>query len=141
MIDNIKTGAFSTSGPEWEDVSELAKEVISGLLTVNTSQRLTIDSLSQHSWLEPLSAPATLLHTNHTLRKPGVTKQAINHTFKAFHKASEAGFSLGDPNHAPLAQKRKNKHWKSPRPALNEDEEEVRSGGRPTRLPLSHHRT
>ena len=133
MVESIKRGAFSLSGPEWRSVSEHAKEVIAGLLTVNAAQRLTLDSLSRHPWLQPHSAPSTQLHTNHSLRKVGATERAINHTLKAFHKASQAGFALGDPTHAPLARKRRQKKDTSP-PARA-------GGGRPNRLELSPGRT
>ena len=134
MVESIKRGAFSMDGAEWRNVSDHAKEVIAGLLTVNAAQRLTLASLFSHPWLQPHSAPSVQLHTNRSLRKAGATERAINHTLKAFHEASQAGFALGDPTHAPLARKRRQKKDSTPRSP-------ERDGGRPNRLELSPGRT
>ena len=134
MVKSIKKGEFIMEGQEWRGVSDSAKELISGLLAVNATHRLTLNSLSQHSWLQPHSAPTTELHTNRTLRRAGVAERAINHTMKAFHEATQNGFVLRDPTNAPLARKRKKKHGTSPLPL-------DRDGKRPYRLELSPKRT
>lgn len=107
-------------------MSSQAKNLIKGLLTVNTSQRLTIDSLLVHPWLVPDSAPDTPLCTNISLKSLGATRTAINHTFHAYYKVtSKEGLILGDPSQNPLARKRKQKSDKSPQP-----------GARPTTLDI-----
>lgn len=134
MVDSIKKGEFSLAGSEWRGVSDSAKELITGLLTVNAAQRLTLESLSQHEWLRPHSAPTTELYTNRSLRRAGVAERAINHTLKAFHEATQRGFALRDPTNAPLMKKRKKKHKLSPQPPESNSK-------RPTKLELSPSRT
>ena len=116
MVDHIQHGYVSYDGPEWINVSSQAKDLISGLLTVNASQRLTLDSLTRHPWLIPDSAPATPLHTHNGLQKMGAAETAINYTLHAYHQAAKVGVVLGDPSRAPLAKKRKRKAGLSPRP-------------------------
>ena len=108
IVDHIQHGEFSLEGEEWNKVSGLAKSLIKGLLTVNASQRLTIESVIRHPWLTPDSAPATPLSIKDSLKKLGATETAINHTFHAYHQASK-GVVLGDPSQNPLARKRKHK--------------------------------
>ena len=135
MVKSIKKGQFTMEGEEWRGVSDSAKELISGLLAVNATQRLTLEATSRHSWLQPHSAPTTELLTNRSLRRAGAAERAINQTMKAFHEATQNGFVLRDPTNAPLAKKRKKKHGTSPLPP------EERDGKRPNRLELSPERT
>ena len=127
IVDCIQHGSVSFDGDEWSNVSSTAKNLIKGLLTVNTSQRLTIDSLSVHPWLVPDSAPDTPLCTTISLKSLGATRTAINHTFHAYYQVtSKEGLVLGDPAQNPLARKRKLKSDKSPQP-----------GTRPTTLEIT----
>ena len=41
---------------------------------------------------------------------------AINQTFRAFHQATRAGFTLGEVSRAPLAKRRRHKRKHSPLP-------------------------
>lgn len=108
IIERIKAGQFSFSGEEWSSVSDAAKEVIEGLLTVDAKHRLTLEGLASHSWLTPQSAPSTPLQTSCVLgREKGTASAALKHTFHAFHQATKAGFTLGDVSRARLARRRK----------------------------------
>lgn len=114
IIECIQQGKVSFDGEEWSQVSSHAISVTKGLLTVNTSMRLTLDALLRHPWLD--SAPTTPLCNNLSLKKLGATKTAINHTLSAYHQATSnrEGMVLGDPAQNPLARKRKQKSGKSP---------------------------
>lgn len=132
IVDHIQRGSFSLDDPEWSNISCQAKDLIEGLLTVNTSQRLTLDSLSRHPWLMPDSAPSTPLNMTNSLKKFGGTETAINHTLHAYHQASREGVVLGDPSQNPLARKRKQKSGHSPIPSGKTD------GTRPSTLDINN---
>ncbi|KAL5463905.1 hypothetical protein EMCRGX_G032854 [Ephydatia muelleri] len=109
IMERIKAGDFSLTGPEWNNVSSAAKDVLEGLLTVDAAHRLTINQLHTHSWLAPQSAPSTPLNTGCGLGLDWVkeTESAIKCTFHAFQRATQAGFTLGDVSRAPLAKRRR----------------------------------
>lgn len=84
-------------------------KIDAGLLTVEAKQRLTLQDLSSHPWLRLESTPSTPLQTSCVLGHSKTTASALNQTFRAFYKATKAGFTLGDVSRAPLAKRRKNK--------------------------------
>jgi phosphorylase kinase gamma subunit len=51
MIRAIMEGKFSFSAPEWSDVSDLAKDLVTKLLTLDPSKRLTPSQGLQHPFL------------------------------------------------------------------------------------------
>ena len=87
---------------------------ITGLLTVDAKNRLTLDNLTTHPWLAPQSAPSTPLQTSCVLERDRGTASALKQTFQAFIQATRAGFTLGDVSRAPLAKRRKRKRGLSP---------------------------
>lgn len=115
IMQRIKEGEFTFCGPQWDIVSVEAKEVIQGLLTVNSHERLTMQQLRHHPWLQrshhgaysstPLMTPDVLC----SLSSPRAAETALNVTLHAFHKATRDGFRLQDVSAAPLAQRRKQK--------------------------------
>lgn len=116
IMQRIKEGEFSFHGPQWDIVSVEAKEVIRGLLTVDSKQRLTMQQLRVHPWVQashhcpysstPLMTPNVLS----SLSSPRAAETALNATLEAFHRATRDGFRLQDVSAAPLAQRRKQKH-------------------------------
>lgn len=114
IMQEIKTGHFSFDGQEWEDVSEAAKTLIQGLLTVDPKKRLTMTDLKKNEWLlrnnnsmfseKILQTPGILCSTSSVL-----TVQ-LSATMDAFHKAAREGFRLQDVASAPLARRRKMKN-------------------------------
>lgn len=109
IMRRICSGQFSCTGSEWEGVSEAAKGLVEGLLTVDAQNRLTLSQLASHPWLVPHSAPSTPLQTSCVLGRDKGAACAVNHTFHAFLQATKAGFNLGDVSRAPLAKRRKHK--------------------------------
>ncbi|KFM65578.1 Ribosomal protein S6 kinase alpha-5, partial [Stegodyphus mimosarum] len=115
IMQRIREGEFSFTGPQWDVVSQEAKEVIQGLLTVDPHQRLTMPQLRLHPWVQapklitysstPLMTPDVLS----SLTSPRVAETVLNATMDAFHKATRDGFRLQDVSAAPLAQRRKQK--------------------------------
>jgi len=51
MKNRIKTGQFDFPSPEWNNVSSDAKTLISSMLSVDPSIRLTINEVVKHKWI------------------------------------------------------------------------------------------
>ena len=65
LFDRISAGSFSVDGPEWEGVSDGAKNLVHGLMCVDVSSRLTAEAALAHPWLSspaPGTAPTPLAH-------------------------------------------------------------------------------
>ncbi|PRD22563.1 UNVERIFIED_CONTAM: Ribosomal protein S6 kinase alpha-5 [Trichonephila clavipes] len=115
IMQRIREGAFSFSGPQWDVVSAEAKNLIRGLLTVDPHRRLTMQQLRHNPWIKgqnlsvysstPLMTPGVLS----SLTSPRAAENALNATMVAFHKVTRDGFRLQDVSAAPLAQRRKQK--------------------------------
>ncbi len=53
----IKDGTFEFPSPYWDNISDLAKDLISKLLTVNPSERLDADGIMSHPWIKGEGTP------------------------------------------------------------------------------------
>lgn len=51
MKKRIRLGQFDFPNPEWQNVSNDAKELIRGMLTTDPPLRLTIDQVISHRWI------------------------------------------------------------------------------------------
>lgn len=111
IMQRIKDGDFNFDSPAWIGVSDEAKFVVQGLLTVNPSQRLRMADLQTNTWIQgcqtfpqtPLMTPDVLLSGHSPAEK------ILQTTFDAFHKAQREGFRLQDVLSAKLAQRRRMK--------------------------------
>jgi serine/threonine protein kinase len=75
LFRQIRKGAFSFDDPVWDDISKEAKDIISGLLTVDPQARLTCDGALQHPWSrDPLSRNTVLTGTQKNLKTHFRTK-------------------------------------------------------------------
>ncbi|XP_048582772.1 phosphorylase b kinase gamma catalytic chain, skeletal muscle/heart isoform isoform X2 [Nematostella vectensis] len=52
MLRNIMNGKYNFSSPEWEDVSNDAKNLIKKLLVVHPKERITASDALKHPWLQ-----------------------------------------------------------------------------------------
>lgn len=50
MLDNIERGTWEFLGDEWENISEEAKNLISGLMNPDPERRFTVDDAISHPW-------------------------------------------------------------------------------------------
>ncbi|KRT82980.1 phosphotransferase, partial [Oryctes borbonicus] len=108
VMARIKGGEFSFSSSAWNGVSDEAKGVVRGLLTVNPNQRLRMNDLRNNSWVQGNQMfPQTPLMTPDILSSSGSTEKGLQTTFNAFHKAHKEGFRLQDVSSAKLAQRRR----------------------------------
>ena len=70
MKKRIRAAQFEFPQQEWRNVSEQAKDLIRNLLQVDPAKRMTIDQLSEHSWVATnLEVPHTPLCTAKVLKK------------------------------------------------------------------------
>lgn len=108
VMTRIKTGDFSFDSPAFAGVSEEAKSIVRGLLTVNPAQRLRMADLKSHPWvLGSQNVAETPLMTPDILSSSGSAEKGLQTTFTAFHKAEREGFRLQDVLSAKLAQRRR----------------------------------
>nr|KAG5714594.1 hypothetical protein BaRGS_007040 [Batillaria attramentaria] len=113
IMQKIREGQVNMTGPEWQSVSDSAKDLIQGLLTVDPSKRLRMAELQKHRWLRAGQGG----QAGHTpLRTPGVLSSCsatvnsqLSATWDAFHLATREGLRLQDVSSAPLAKRRKMK--------------------------------
>lgn len=52
ILKRIMEGEFSFRGCQWSRVSEHAKDVIRGLLTIDPKERLTLSQVIEHKWVQ-----------------------------------------------------------------------------------------
>uniref|UniRef100_A0A8C2WF74 Ribosomal protein S6 kinase n=1 Tax=Cyclopterus lumpus TaxID=8103 RepID=A0A8C2WF74_CYCLU len=109
IMQKIKEGDFSLDGEAWKGVSEDAKELVKGLLTVDPETRLKLSDLKENSWLQGgASMSTTPLCTPDVLESSGPTVRTyVNATYKAFNLGKREGFFLKSVDNAPLAKRRK----------------------------------
>lgn len=108
VMARIKGGEFSFSSSAWTGVSQEAKAVVQGLLTVNPNQRLRMMDLRNNSWVQgSQNFPQTPLMTPDVLLSSTSAEKSLQTTFNAFHKAQREGFRLQDVLSAKLAQRRR----------------------------------
>lgn len=70
MKIRIRTGQYDFPNPEWTNVSNDAKELIKGMLSVDTNTRLSIEEVIRNNWVSQYTqVPQTPLHTNRVLRE------------------------------------------------------------------------
>lgn len=51
MKKRIRTGQYTFPLPEWQNVSQAAKDLINGMLNIDPAKRLTIDEVINNSWI------------------------------------------------------------------------------------------
>ncbi|KAK6305500.1 ribosomal protein S6 kinase alpha-4 [Coregonus clupeaformis] len=109
IMHKIKEGDFSLTGEAWKGVSEEAKELVKGLLTVDPERRLKLSALRENSWLQGGAIlSSTPLCTPDVLESSGpIVRSYVNATYKAFNKGKREGFFLKSVDNAPLAKRRK----------------------------------
>uniref|UniRef100_A0ABM0GV30 Calcium/calmodulin-dependent protein kinase type II subunit beta-like n=1 Tax=Saccoglossus kowalevskii TaxID=10224 RepID=A0ABM0GV30_SACKO len=109
IMQRIKEGDFTFKGEEWNTVSQQAKSLIQGLLTVDPNNRLTMSELMRNEWIQGHKVySSTPLMTPDVLSSSSLSVQsAVKVTLDAFHMAARQGFHLMDVSNAPLAKRRK----------------------------------
>jgi len=57
LFQLIKEGTFEFPSPYWDDISDMAKELIQSLLVVNPAHRLDADGIMAHPWIKGEGTP------------------------------------------------------------------------------------
>lgn len=57
----IKKGEFEFPSPYWDDVSDMAKELIRSILVVDPKARLNAEQILAHPWIQGESTPRNQL--------------------------------------------------------------------------------
>jgi calcium-dependent protein kinase len=65
IVNNVRMGTYSMSGPEWKNISADAKDLIKKMLTYDMGQRINAEGALNHPWikkkvLEPSDPKSTL---------------------------------------------------------------------------------
>ncbi|CAD6184592.1 unnamed protein product [Caenorhabditis auriculariae] len=116
IMQRIRRAEFSFQGDAWTSVSQDAKDLITGLLTVDPKKRLSMHDLWTHAWLKSASMD-TPLRTPSVL--PTSADETFNETLRAFLHANRDGFHLLDVTAAPLMKRRGIKRQSGDKDAAN----------------------
>uniref|UniRef100_A0A8D0DRD2 Ribosomal protein S6 kinase n=1 Tax=Salvator merianae TaxID=96440 RepID=A0A8D0DRD2_SALMN len=110
IMKKIKRGEFSFEGDAWKNVSQEAKDLIQGLLTVDPNKRIKMTSLRYNEWLQDGSQlSSNPLMTPDNLGSSGAAVHSyVKATFNVFNKYKRE-FCLQNVDKAPLAKRRKMK--------------------------------
>ncbi|KAG8561879.1 hypothetical protein GDO81_015511 [Engystomops pustulosus] len=111
IMKKIKDGDFTFEGEGWKNVSQEAKDLIQGLLTVDPNKRIKMSTLRYNEWLQNGSQlSSNPLMTPDILGSAGASVHThVKATFHAFNKYKREGFLLQNVDKAPLAKRRKMK--------------------------------
>ena len=52
LFEKIKKGEFTFPSEEWDDISDLAKDLVSKLLETDPSKRLDAEGILNHPWMQ-----------------------------------------------------------------------------------------
>lgn len=66
LYKQIKKGQFEFPAPYWDEVSEDAKSLVCGLLTVDPKKRLTPDGVLSHPWITGSASDKDFSDAHHT---------------------------------------------------------------------------
>ncbi|RMX43440.1 hypothetical protein pdam_00001879 [Pocillopora damicornis] len=67
LYSQIKAGAYDFPSPEWDSVTEEAKDLINKMLTVDQSKRITAADALKHPWIVNSERIASKVHRQTTL--------------------------------------------------------------------------
>eukprot|EP00882_Tetradesmus_deserticola_P023882 GHRQ01026041.1.p1 GENE.GHRQ01026041.1~~GHRQ01026041.1.p1 ORF type:complete len:144 (+),score=60.68 GHRQ01026041.1:97-528(+) len=90
LFEQIRRGKFSFEDPVWDVISHSAKDLISKLLVVHPSQRLTAVQCLEHPWVTAGSVPSNPLTAARN------KMQALSMRAPGFAAAMAAAEALGE---------------------------------------------
>lgn len=68
LYKQIKRGEYDFPDPYWSEISDSAKDLVRGLLTVDPAKRLSSDKVLQHAWIVGTGVSAKPLSSGHVQR-------------------------------------------------------------------------
>jgi len=116
MKRRIRSGQYEFPNPEWQNVSNDAKDLIKGCLKTNPEERLTIDQVIKNKWISQYNVvPCTPLLTSDVLKEeneqwPDV-QQGMSLALKEMRVDQDQPFLVKKPldSNAALVKKRRAK--------------------------------
>eukprot|EP00040_Diaphanoeca_grandis_P034080 m.209899 g.209899 ORF g.209899 m.209899 type:complete len:865 (+) comp33055_c0_seq1:152-2746(+) len=91
MLKKIKEAKFTFPDEQWKDVSQEAKDLVTGLLTVNASERLSADEAAIHPWVRATSKQGLssgLGRNESSLPSPAILNQTSEGLFESAYSSS-----------------------------------------------------
>lgn len=67
LFDIIKRGQYDFPAPEWNAVTDAAKELIKGLMTMDQDKRMTASEALNHPWIKSRDRVASVVHRQDTI--------------------------------------------------------------------------
>uniref|UniRef100_A0A183C907 non-specific serine/threonine protein kinase n=1 Tax=Globodera pallida TaxID=36090 RepID=A0A183C907_GLOPA len=112
MKSRIRAGQYNFSGPEWDRVSEAAKDLIRRCLVTDPDERATINQLMQHKWITHYNKnPVTALATQRVLNEQEVNWTDFSEEMENALATMRVGDvhikQMGDAHNALLEKRRK----------------------------------
>jgi calcium-dependent protein kinase len=52
IVNSVRMGTYSITGPEWKNISNEAKDLIKKLLTYDMNARITAEQALNHVWIK-----------------------------------------------------------------------------------------
>jgi len=103
ILQRIGKGQYDMSSGNWSTVSSLAKDIVTKMLDVNPSRRLTTQQILAHPWMTSRNQPTTNL-----LRQDSQhLKAAVSATFQALRNQSPLAPTVGNIGQSELARRRR----------------------------------
>ena len=82
LFEEIKKGEFEYPSPYWDDISDMAKDLISQILEVDAGKRITIDGILAHPWVTGDDTPRTeLANVQEKIKKLNATRKLKKATY------------------------------------------------------------
>jgi calcium/calmodulin-dependent protein kinase I len=63
LFESIKSGRFDFPSPHWDNISPMAKDLISNCLKLNPRERFKADQILSHEWIAGQNTPRTNMPT------------------------------------------------------------------------------
>jgi len=103
ILQRIGKGQYDMDSGNWQSVSSLAKNLVSAMLDINPSKRLTTNQILAHPWMTSRNQPTTnlLRHDSQHL------KAAVSATFQALRNQSPLAPTIGNIGQSELARRRR----------------------------------
>jgi serine/threonine protein kinase len=126
MKKRIRSGQYDFPNPEWKNVSQAAKELIKGMMSVDPARRLSIDQVMKNLWISQYTAvPQTPLHTGRVLKEdeeiwPDVQEELNRSLGLMRADYDEIRIKNLDNSNNPLLNKRRNRGEEKLQTDLNE---------------------
>lgn len=105
IVERIRRGSIDTDSREWRLVSRKAKNLVRGLLSVNTDERINMRQLLNHAWFDVTSSD----QKNSLYGPKSRVNIELTRMYDAFTQAQRQGFRLQEVSNAKLAQRRRHK--------------------------------